>query len=128
MRTSSAAALPESRQRPLAITLAEFAPEQAKRADELRTLLRVHLPRGYHHQIAEVIGTRVEEISRQLSGERRLTEDLVAYSLHIIKQQEGSKEAVNRIRELTDVIDLERPTRITLVLHPDGRCEWEHRR
>ncbi|MDQ5870789.1 MAG: hypothetical protein M3547_01100 [Acidobacteriota bacterium] len=121
---SSAAIVPESRQ----TSLAKFAVVNAPRFDELRKLLWIHLPHGSTREISEVLGCQEAHVSRQLSGERRLTEEVATYALHLIKQQDGVKEVVNRIRELRDVVDLEARIRIALTLYPDGRCEWEHLR
>jgi hypothetical protein len=124
MPRSSSAASSESRQ----TSLAKFAVINSPRFDELRKLLWLNLPHGSTREIAEVLGCQEAHVSRQLSGDRRLTEEVATYALHLVKQQEGMKEVVNRIRELRDVVDLEARIRIALTLYPDGRCEWEHLR
>ena len=124
MRTASAVPRSESRQ----TSLAKFAAVNSPRFDELRKLLWLHLPHGSTREIAEVLHCQEAHISRQFSGERRLTEEVATYALHVIKQQDGMKEVVNRVRELRDVVDLEARTRLALTLYPDGRCEWEHLR
>src|SRR5512138_2534710 len=108
MSVASARHAPESRQ----TSLARFAAVNSPRFDELRKLLWLHLPHGSTREIAEVLGCQEAHVSRQLSGERRLTEEVATFALHLIKQQEGTKEVVNRIRELRDVVDLEARIRI----------------
>ena len=124
MPTVSARRVPESRQ----TSLTKFAALNSVRFDELRKLLWLHLPHGSTREIAQVLECPESSVSKQLAGERRLTEQVVTYGLHLIKQQDGTKEVVNRIRELRDVVDLEARTRLALTLYPDGRCEWEHLR
>jgi hypothetical protein len=124
MPAASVSRTPESRQ----TSLAKFAAVNSPRFDQLRKLLWIHLPHGSTREIAGVLGCQEAHISRQLSGERRLTEEVATYALHLIKQQPGTKEIVDRIRELRDVVDLEARIRIALTLYPDGRCEWEHLR
>ena len=109
-------------------SLANFARVNAPRLQELRKLLWLYAPHGSTREIAAVLECQEAQVSKQFSGERRLTEEVATYALHLIKQQPGMKEVVNRIRELRDLVDLESVTRIGLTLHADGHCEWEHLR
>lgn len=108
--------------------LAKFVALDAPRRQELRKLLWLYAPHGSTREIAAVLECQEAHVSKQFSGERRLTEDVATYALHLIKQQPGMKEVVNRIRELRDLVDLEAETRIGLTLYADGHCEWERLR
>ena len=104
--------------------LAKFADHNTARRQELRKLLWLYAPHGSTRLIAHELKCQESHVSRQFSGERRLTDDVATYALHLIKQRPGMERVVSRIYELRDLVDPDAVTRITLVLYPDGHCEW----
>jgi len=74
----------------------------AARAERLRVVLRSHLEHGLKSRVAELSGCRLEQVSRQLSGDERLAETTVEASLYLMGDSAAGQElraAIEMLRE-----------------------------
>jgi hypothetical protein len=96
------------------------------RGERIASLLQTHLPHGAKKTLCAAVGLRDYQLSRQLSGEARLTFAVVDVGVALLEQEQGRGPVVAEIRALAySGASVVRLDPVTFVFDPrTGTLRW----